>query len=345
MEKLVYSKSFEKILDNIDYSKLGNNIAIKLHFGERGCCTYMDPKITKALYDKLVSLGKKAVLVECNVLYKGSRTIKKDHLEVAKEHGFDFAPIDILDGDIGQDYIEVDLTDKKLSIKSAKIGKGIKKYDSIIALTHFKGHMMGGFGGSIKNIGMGLGSRSGKMHMHATINPIIVESKCIGCGDCVENCSVDAIKLIDGVAHIDPKLCIHCAQCIETCNEGAATVPWSSIESREFQQRMVSYSHGVLKAMDAYDKIICINVMHNITDECDCWGKCLKPIMPDVGILAGNDLVAVDQAARDMVSNNIETKSGDIFKDLHNVDSDILLEYGERTKLGSRQYELIDLDK
>lgn len=203
MGKVFLSKDIARILDKLDYSKLGERVAIKLHFGEKGCRTYVRPELVRAVYDKIVGLGKKAVLVECNVLYRGSRTNSTEHIKIAREHGFDM-PIDILDGEKGDEFVEVEV--KEGLVRKARLGKGLEKYDSMIVISHFTGHVMAGFGGAIKNLGMGLGSRAGKLHMHSNIIPTTTE-KCIGCGVCIEHCNANAISLVNGKAKINPEKC------------------------------------------------------------------------------------------------------------------------------------------
>lgn len=297
MEKIYLSKDIEKILGKIDYTRLGKEVAIKLHFGEKGSETYINPDLVKAVYDKIISLGKKASLIECNVLYRGSRTNTTDHLATAKEHGFDFAPINILDGENGQEYLEVDIDGL---IKKAKLGKGLQNYDSMIVISHLTGHMMAGFGGALKNIGMGLGSRAGKLQMHSEISPSVNIERCTGCETCIEYCNADAISLVNGKANIDQKKCEGCVMCIAVCPQRAVKIPWDSSTASDLQKKMVDYVDAVFKIISK-DRMIFINVLENITKECDCFGIIQEPIMEDIGILTGNDIVAIDKASSDLV--------------------------------------------
>jgi len=325
MTEVFFSKHIDSILEQIDYSRLGKKVAIKLHFGEKGCNTYIDPKLVRRLYDKLVSLGKEVSLVECNVLYKGSRTDSTSHIATARSHGFDM-PIDILDGEKGKEFIEVD---------GCKLGKGLEKYDSLVVLTHFKGHMMAGFGGSLKNIGMGLGSRAGKLAMHANVKPDI-NAKCIGCGTCIANCDVKAIKLINGKAKIDPSICIGCAMCIAVCPVGAASVPWGSETPQDLQQKISVYATAVLKL---FPDAIFINVLQNITTECDCMGIHQEPMMPDIGILYSTDIVAIDKAGLDLC----DKYSGGKFRKVNTIDKDKQVEFAEKSGIGESNYELVNI--
>jgi len=335
MAEVYLSKDIEKILDKIDYSRLGKNVAIKLHFGEMGCVTYISPVLVKKVYDKVISLGKNASLVESNVLYKGSRTNSTDHIKTAKAHGFGFAPIDILDGELGKDEIEIKIEDGV--IDEAKVGAGIKKYDSMIVLTHFKGHIASGYGGAFKNIGMGLASRSGKLHMHANTHPNIIPDKCIACGKCVNNCNYNAISIVDGKAKINPSICIGCAMCIAVCPSGAVQVPWEGSSHEELCKRIVDYSRGIMKLIP---NMIFINVLENITPGCDCFGVVQKPMTPDIGIMYSEDIVAIDKASLDLVN----LKSDGKFDKINDIDKNMQIDYAYSKKMGDKKYELIKLD-
>ncbi|MFA5992359.1 MAG: DUF362 domain-containing protein [Candidatus Pacearchaeota archaeon] len=330
MTEVYFSREIDKILEKLDYSKLGENVAIKVHFGEEGCVTYIDPQIVRAVYDKLKDLGKKATLVECNTLYKGERTTSTNHIRLAKSHGFDFAPVDILDGEYGQDYVE---------INGCKIAKGTKKYDSMVVLTHFKGHMFSGFGGAIKNMGMGLGSRAGKLYMHANMKPSVNSGKCSACGICMNSCNESAISISGVSAKINSEKCVGCAMCIAVCPNDAINIPWGSQTGEELQRKIVDYAEGAIKAFSK-DKIVYINVLENITPECDCMETKQEPIMEDVGILMSGDIVAIDKASLDLVRKHSDGK----FDKINRVNKDFQVEYAAKNGLGSKEYELVELD-
>ena len=331
MAEVYFSKDIEPILEKIDYSRLGKNVAIKTHFGERGCITYIDPKLVKKVYDKIVSLGKKCALIECNVLYRGSRTIRKDHLKIAKEHGFDFAPIDILDGEKGEEYIEVDVNGL---VDKAMLGKGLKKYDSMVVLTHFKGHGFAGYGGVFKNIGMGLGSRAGKLHMHSAVMPYIDKSTCTGCETCIKNCPADAIALVKGKAEINQKKCIGCAMCVSVCPTRVVQVPWDGSTSEEVEKRIVDYTSAVMKIIPK-EKMVFINVLKNITPECDCKSFKQKPMMEDIGVLFSYDPVAVDKASLDL--------AGEKFDKINKIYKSVQVNRAAEKGMGSKEYEIIEI--
>ncbi|VVB79532.1 Heterodisulfide reductase subunit A-like protein [uncultured archaeon] len=327
MSKVYFSEDLDKILETIDYSKLGKNVAIKVHFGEKGCTTYLDPEIAKKVYEKIISLGKKAALVDCNVLYKGSRTNTTDHIKTAKEHGFGFAPIDILDGELGEEFIEVN---------GCKIGAGIKKYDSMIVLTHFKGHGETGYGGAFKNIGMGLGSRAGKLQMHGDLKLSVIKEKCIGCGVCKAHCNYGAIEIINGKAEINQEKCVGCSMCVAVCEQRAVNLPWAEVASEKVQKRIIDYAESVLRLVPNQ---IFISVLKNITPECDCWDIVQKPVMADIGFLYSEDIVSIDKASLYLANK----KSEGNFDKINSVNKNIQVDYAYEKKLGEKEYELIEL--
>lgn len=328
--KIRFSKNIEKILEQIDFSPpaggLGKKVAIKVHFGEKGCNTYISPKIVKKVYEKIKSLGKEATLVECNVLYKGSRTNRADHLKTAREHGFDM-PIDILDGEFGKDFVE---------INGCKIGKGIENFDSLVVLSHFKGHMHAGFGGALKNLGMGLGSRAGKLDMHSSIRPSVTQEKCVGCGVCVKNCNAEAIFFEEGKAKIDEEKCEGCAMCISVCENGAVSVPWGGGTPERLQKKIAEYAGAILSR---FPKAVFINVLENITKECDCMGTAQKPMMEDVGILFSDDIVAIDRASLDLANKF----SNGQFAKINAIDKEKQIQSAAELNLGSVDYELVEI--
>jgi len=327
MSKVYFSKELEKILNQIDFTQLGDKVGIKVHFGEEGCDTYLNPDLVRQVYKKIEELGKDVALIECNVLYKGSRTNSTDHINTAKKHGFGDMKIDILDGEKGDEFVE---------INSCKIGKGIEKYDSLVVISHFKGHMETGFGGALKNIGMGLGSRAGKLDMHSTVRPIVSDA-CVACGACVRSCDVNAISIKDGRAFIDENICIGCAMCIAVCPIKAMEVPWSGRTSQEVQKRIAEYTEAVLRKLP---KPICINVLQNITEYCDCMGQKQEPIMKDVGIVYSPDIVALEKASLDLV----DQESNGAFDKINDCNNLYQLEIAEELGLGSQEYELAELD-
>lgn len=325
---------FNKILEVMP--QIPGRVGIKIHVGEQGNVTYMKPEYSNQVLRYLEDRGALVKLIECNVLYRGSRTNRKDHLETAKSHGFNHEKLDILDGEYGADSWEIKTGLKHFD--KITVGKGLKMYDSVITLSHFKGHGANGFGGALKNLGMGLGSRSGKMAMHAAFDLKIDDELCLGCGICVSKCDFEAIQLNEqGKASIDFDKCMRCAGCIANCPRGAVQTPWDGASSEGLQERIVEFCYGISRNVNCP---FYINVLENITARCDCAGVEMEPISPDLGFLASSDPVALDQASIDLV---VKANGGNVIKLINKVDATRQLSYAEELGLGTRAYEMVEL--
>jgi uncharacterized protein len=319
------AKCFSKISKELSTGPVG----LKVHFGERGNKTHVRSEWLK----DAKAILKNPIFIECNVMYRGSRTKKKDHIDLAVEHGFGFLPIDILDGETGQDHVEVPVNKGRTA--NAKLGKGLVKYKELIAVSHFKGHMATSFAGAIKNVGMGLGSRAGKMDMHAIISPVVTKGKCVTCGTCVRECPVDAIT-VGTVAAIDSRRCIGCAHCIAICPNAAIDIPWNM--SHEVNKALMEKVSEYALAAASGRKWWYVNFVTDLTFDCDCMHTDQTPFMNDVGIIMGQDPVAVDQASYDLV---LQRNGGvDPFSKKHGIDGTYMLDYAEKIGLGKRKYEL-----
>jgi hypothetical protein len=312
-----------------DFFGTEDKVAIKLHFGERKSKTHLNPVLVKAIYDRLVRKVKKVVLTDCNVLYKGERSLGSTHKKLAQDNGFDFAPILIADGEKGEDEMKIELGQKHF--KEVKIGAGIKDFNSILAISHFTRHGGSAFGGALKNVGMGFGSKGGKLEMHQAFKLEINSEICVGCGICQRECPAGAIEILQGKAKIDFKKCIGCGRCIAVCPNGAVEIPWGASSSKDLQERIVEYAFGVLKGKKAFF----VNVLLDITPSCDCINSIQKPMVPDIGILASEDIVAIDKASLDLVGKEKFEGPG--------VDPMIQINYAEELGLGKRDYQLIKI--
>ncbi len=328
-----YAQKIPELFKQVEGKIKGKNVGIKLHFGEAGCETYLPPEFVKTIYEQLKKIVNQPKLIEANVLYKGERTFTASHRQVAIKHGFDFAPIDIYDEKSADDCWEIPI-DKK-HFKSVKIAKNLKNYDFLVVVSHFKGHLAAGFGGALKNLGMGLGSRAGKLMMHANLAPEIDPAKCIACGKCIEACPARAIELENGKAKINKKICIGCATCIVVCPQG--TVGGFTSSPEQLQERIVEFCYGILKELPA----VYFNFLVNITSHCDCYGKKQEKLIDDIGFLASSDPVAIDQVSCDLVKKAF---GRNIFQEIHGVSGEYQLVYGEKLGLGQRKYNLIYLD-
>lgn len=294
LEKLVKRAGIE----SIDFDK--KFTAIKMHFGESGNLAYLRPNYAKVLVDLISLQGGRPFLTDSNTLYAGRRKNALEHLDLAYEHGFSpFATnchIIIGDGLTGQDEVLVPVLGGTY-IKEAKIGRAIIDADILISLTHFKGHFETGFGGAIKNIGMGCASRAGKMEMHSASEPKVTLSKCTGCKKCAKFCASDAIVYRDKKAYIDPDKCIGCGLCIGACATDAIYCSFDE-DSSILDAKMAEYTLAILKDKPSFH----VNMVIDVSPKCDCWGSNDTPIVPDIGMLASFDPVALDIACADLVN-------------------------------------------
>ncbi|HOD93950.1 MAG TPA: DUF362 domain-containing protein [Clostridia bacterium] len=346
---------FEKLIikagiDNISFEN--KFTAIKVHFGEPGNLAYIRPNYAKVLCDHVKKQKGRPFLTDCNTLYPGKRKNALEHLDTAYQNGFNpfvtGCNVIIGDGLKGTDetLIKIDMK----HVKEAKIGHAIADSDIIISLNHFKGHVATGIGGAIKNIGMGCGSRAGKMEMHSAGKPIVIESKCRGCLTCFKSCAQNAIYEIDGKAYIDQSLCAGCGRCIGSCLFDAISA--ANDETNEIlSEKIAEYTYAVLKNKLHFH----ISFVMDISPYCDCHNFNDLPIVDDIGIFASADPVALDKACADSV-NRGRIIQGSLL-DRNNKKIDYIttvnpktnwmhsLEYASKIGLGNLEYEIINLDK
>lgn len=304
---------------------LEKQIPIKVHFGEKGNSTFVRPRAYDGLIDYLEEKSIGTSFIETNVLYRGSRTTKDNHLSLAKEHGFTRIPIIIADGEIGEAVHEVDI-DKEY-YKSVKLGAAYNDYNQILVTSHFKGHMLAGFGGALKQLAMGFASRSGKMAQHSKMVPTVNGSTCTSCGLCLDSCDVDAIE-INTHAEISETKCVGCAACIAVCPEGAIRNDWNS---SNFKEKVAEYAYGA----QLNKNHIYINYMMNITKNCDCMGEHMEPIAKDIGVFASLDPVAIDNACLDM----LQKESGESLFEVGRK----TIEHAEKIGFSTGEYVIVEL--
>ena len=338
-------------IDKIDFE--GKIVAVKMHFGEPGNVAYLRPNYAKALCDVIKARGGKPFLVDCNTLYPGRRKNALEHLESAYENGFNpfttGVHVIIGDGIKGTDDVEVPVEGGEY-VKAARIGKAVMDADIFIALSHFKGHESAGFGGAIKNIGMGCGSRGGKMEMHSDGKPVVNQKKCVGCRLCLRGCANDAIRFDTGKAFIDHEKCAGCGRCIGSCNRDAIS-PGCGTRNETMCRKMAEYTKAVISGRPCfYVSLVC-----DVSPYCDCYSLNDIPIVPDIGMFASFDPVAIDRACVDAVNaaepvkgsmlDKAEKKHHDHFKNVSpDTEWESALEHAEKIGIGTNEYELININ-
>ena len=311
--------------------------ALKLHVGEPGTKTFVSPGIVKVLVDLLGEAGTTPFLTDTSVLYKSPRDNGVGHTRVANEHGFTLsavgAPFVPADGLNGADEIEVEVAGKHYD--RVAIASGILQARSMLLLTHATGHLGTGFGGALKNLGMGCCSRKGKLRQHHGHQPRIDVEACTACGTCAEWCPSDAIR-VDQAAEIDEGKCIGCGECLATCRDGAVSFDWG-IMGEELSERIVEHAKGVMLGKSG--RMACITVAMNITKNCDCLGVDEEGLLPDIGVLASTDPVAIDRAVLDLVAE----RSGRSLEAMSYPDRDgsYQLGYAESMGLGRNAADLV----
>ncbi|MDD5691092.1 MAG: DUF362 domain-containing protein [Candidatus Omnitrophica bacterium] len=332
--KLLLDKS--KVLAPIQKE---NKVAVKVHFGEEGNTGFVGPEHLRVICDEISVRGGSAFLSDANTLYRGRRLNSEDHLRIAYEHGFtkEITGVDVVIPDDNKKENTATVEINQRFIKSAKVARIFVDADALIAVSHFKGHVLTGFGGALKNVGMGCATRGGKLAQHCDVAPVVHSDRCIGCGECEIICPVAAIHLEEKKSVVDSSKCIGCASCLAVCPTMAMFIDFAAGD--KVQDKMVEYSLAVLK--DKKNKAGFINFAVKINKECDCWGAENPRISPDVGILASSDPVGIDKASLDLVN---KACNKDIFKTVHpDQDGIKQLRYAQEIGLGSLAYELVEL--
>ena len=334
-------------IDQIDFS--GKYVAIKIHFGELGNLAFLRPNFARYVADYVKELGGKPFLTDCNTLYVGSRKNALDHLDTANINGFNpmstGCQILIADGLKGTDDVEVPVVGGQLC-KTAKIGRAIMDADIVISLNHFKGHECTGFGGALKNLGMGCGSRAGKMEMHSAGKPYVEQNLCVGCGACAKVCAHDGPQVGNGKCEIDHDKCVGCGRCIGVCPKDAIQ-PASDETFANLNWKIAEYAKAVVDGRPNFH----INIVNNVSPNCDCHPESDAALVNDVGMFASFDPVALDVACADAVNRQpvnpmslLRDKAGvtDRFTGTHPTTNwRTATEHGETIGLGTQDYELI----
>ena len=335
----------------------GKFVAIKMHFGELGNLAFLRPNYAKAVADLVKEQGGMPFLTDCNTLYPGSRKHALEHMDCANLNGFNTVTtgcqIIIADGLRGTDEVEVPVKNGQY-VKAAKIGRALMDADIVISLAHFKGHEMTGFGGAIKNIGMGGGSRAGKMEQHSSGKVSVNEELCRGCRRCAKECGSNAITYENNKAHINKDLCKGCGRCIGACAFDAISNVNDSA-NEHLCCKIAEYTAAVCHGRPCFH----ISLIMDVSPNCDCHDENDAPILPDIGMLASFDPVALDQACVDLCQKADPFRNSQLGDNLakpdwhhhhdHFMDSNPnvrwkeTLAHGEKIGLGTRQYELVTI--
>lgn len=326
--------------------------AVKLHFGELGNDAFINAIHIGSIVNEIKKTGAKPFLTDTNTLYIGGRKNSVDHLTTAAKHGFCYpvvdCPVIIADGLAGQNYTEQTVYGKHF--EKVKIASDIVTADSMVVVSHFKGHEATGFGGALKNIGMGCASNEGKREQH-NVKPYVIEENCVVCGACMNVCAEFCINIAGKSIEIDSERCIGCLMCMNTCPQRAIDLDWQD-DGTVFIERMIEYAAGAVQ--NKTGKVFYINFLNNITPHCDCTPWNDIPFVPDIGILASSDPVALDKACYELV-NASQGVVGSLLPDNHKpgeekftriwpgTNPELQFDYAEEMSVGRRDYKLIEI--
>ena len=335
-------------IDQIDFKD--KFVAIKIHFGELGNMAHLRPGYARVLVDIIKDLGGKPFLTDANTLYVGSRKNALDHLETAYLNGFTpystGCHVIIADGLKGTDEVAVPVKNGEY-VKEALIGKAVMDADIVISLNHFKGHEEAGFGGALKNLGMGCGSNDGKRDMHDACRPVVDPDKCLACGACHDICAHDAPNLKDGVMFVDWNKCAGCGRCLDVCPV-KAIAPDNHNAALYLNYKIAEYAKAVVDGRPHFH----VSLVRDVSPYCDCHPENDIPIVPDVGMFASFDPVALDLACADAVNAQMATPGSKLDKapasDLDNLTRPFphtcwraQIEHAKKIGLGEDTYELV----
>jgi uncharacterized Fe-S center protein len=326
----------------------GDSVAVKVHMGEYGSSAYLHPPIVRRVCDLIKEAGGKPFVTDTTALYPARRFTASQYLATAAFNGFTeeslAAPVVIADGKQGYDGKWVDIPKRvsDCSLDKIKIARKIFDADSMIVLSHLKGHELAGFGGSIKNVAMGCVTKESKAAQHRVNRGVIDLSKCTGCGQCVEACAFKALSLLEEKMVRDEERCMNCNNCLYTCPEKVFSLPPRAKEI--FQVYLAHAAAGVLSRF--HYKVAFINFVQDITPLCDCVTPSGLPVVPDIGILASTDVVAIDKASLDLIAQIkpigkfATVSSPDILGKINDTDSLIQIRTAQKLDLGNMAYQL-----
>lgn len=332
VNRLLAALKAEKMVKPRDF------VAIKVHIGEVGCKTFISPDFIAEAVSFIRSKDAIPFITDTAVLYRSNRSNAPEHIVLAHQHGFDYegvgAPFFPADGLLGTQEINVPISGNYYN--EVPVAAVALEATTLFIFSHVTGHLGAGMGATLKNIGMGFSSRKGKLSQHSSIKPEIREDRCTDCEECIEWCPENAISDPEGFAVINQELCIGCGQCLAVCRFDAVKFNWG-VSSYELQERMVEHALAIVKKKKG--RLIFFNILVNITKDCDCLGDAGQPVLPDLGIIASTDPVAIDQAALDI----IQKASGHSLCHFAypNIKGNHQIEYAEKLGLGTKDYNLV----
>ncbi len=348
LSRLVKTAGIENILNENDLT------AVKIHFGEQGNTAYIRPVFIRKIIQTIKKYKAAPFLTDANTLYLGTRSNSVNHIHTAIENGFSYSsmdatPIIIADGLMGKSETKVNIDQK--NCKYVYIGSEVINATALISVAHFKGHELSGFGGTLKNLGMGCAARRGKLDMHSNVSPKIKRKTCIGCAECQKHCPSGAITLEEKKAYIDKNICVGCGECIVRCPTQSVNINWNQTIP-VFLEKMMEDTLGVLT--NKTNQALFIIFITDLSPKCDCLSYSESPIVNNVGVLASTDPVAIDQASADLVNQQkglsgtvLQTNLAageDKFQGLYPaVDWEHQLDYAQKIGIGTRAYKLIKL--
>lgn len=352
IDRLLQAAGLDRVIPD------GALTALKVHWGETGNADFVPSFYVRHLVSAVQAAGGRPFVTDTNTLYRGSRHDAVDNLATARLNGFCDAtlgaPVLVADGLLGADYREVPVAGKHLT--SARIATAIVDADAMVVLSHVKGHMVFGFGGALKNLGMGCSASAAKQSLHADVRPVVDTGRCTACGLCQSHCAFGAIAMAgnpDGSAHaqIDLDTCAGCGECLAVCPAEAIPIDWGSDDGSTFattQEKTAEYALAAVAGKE--ENSLYVNFLTNITPDCDCCSWSDAPIVPDIGYLVSRDPVAIDMASLDLVNGFTGfsdrapvTTPGDRFRAVHDIDYMPTLRHATAMGLGSLEYELEEL--